>query len=190
LRSFESRHGAALDDETPPQIHSIKRFNSIYVLRKRSQAQKELGARVVVGAHAITAQALMSQHRSRMVLESQATNAWSRVPPLPEDEFPALRSQRKGLLHEGNALRTQVASWQANTNTANEALLHTRQELRHAQKTVESTRQALTQAQAHEVRVRVATLGTELHAFRASTSWRLPARLRKLAKLLRGAARS
>ncbi len=154
LRSFENRYGAALDEENLAQIHSIEFYNSVCVIRKRAREDNELGPRVVVGTDAISAAQLMAQHGALAVAQVQNSNAWSVLPPLPEDELLALRSRQKEWLHSEAELQAELerlnASLALNNRLINEVqqeLHQTQTQLRQAQQASQKTERNLDQAQ-------------------------------------------
>ncbi|WP_155419693.1 class I SAM-dependent methyltransferase [Variovorax paradoxus] len=209
LRSFESRYGTALDEESLAQIHSIEFYNSVCVIRKRAQADNELGPRVVAGKDAITAaEVLLAQRGAHAVPEAQNANGWSVLPPLPEDELLELRSQKNNLLqvqaewrgeverlHAGMGMKDQqLHQAQQESQQAQQQLQRIQQDSQQAQQQLHQAGQELqqTQQQLKNTQTRVeerdgqlAALENELRAIRASTSWRLTSPMRKLAHFLR-----
>lgn len=180
LRSFENRYGAALDEESLAQICAVEFYNSVCVIRKRAPCANELGPRVVVGTDAITATHLMAQHGMRAEAEAQTANAWSALPPLPEDELLELRSRQKVWLQTETELRVELRQLQANVSTKDQELSQVRQEL---QQTHQQLRSA--QGRAEECEGRLTVLEEEIRAIRASVSWRVTLPMRKFADLLR-----
>ena len=180
LRSFESRYGAALDEESLAQIHSIEFYNSVCVIRKRAREDNELGPRVVVGADAITAAQLMAQHGALAVAEGQHANAWSVLPPLPEDELLELRSRQKNWLQAQAELRIELEQLHASAGMKDQQLNHSQQELQQTQQRLRST-----QALVEECDGQLSALKDEVRAIRASASWRVTLPMRKLANFLR-----
>lgn len=180
LRSFENRYGAALDEESLAQIHSVEFYNSVCVIRKRARADNELGPRVVVGTDAITAAQLMAQHGALAVAEAQNANAWSVLPPLPEDELLELRSRQKDWLQAEAELRTELEQLRASLGTKDQQLNRAQQELQQARQQLTST-----QARVEECDGQLFAHKEEIRAIRASTSWRVTLPMRKLADLLR-----
>lgn len=180
LRSFENRYGAALDEESLAQIHSVEFYNSVCVIRKRARADNELGPRVVVGTDAITAAQLMAQHGALAVAEAQNANAWSVLPPLPEDELLKLRSRQKDWLQAEAELRTELEQLRASLGTKDQQLNQAQQELQQARQQLTST-----QARVEECEGQLFVHKEEIRAIRASTSWRVTLPMRKLADLLR-----
>lgn len=166
LRSFENRYGAALDEESLAQIHSIEFFNSVCVIRKRAREDNRLGPRVVVGTDAITAAQLLAQHGALAVPEGQNANGWSVLPPLPEDELLELRSQKENWLQSEAEWRAEVEGLRARLGMKDEQLKST-------------------QVQVEECGGQLIALKNELGAVRASTSWRVTSPMRKLAHFLR-----
>lgn len=180
LRSFEDRYGAAMDEESLAQIHSIEFFNSVCVIRKRAPADNELGPRVVAGKDAITAEMLMAQRGALAVPSAQNANGWSVLPPLPEDELLELRSHRDSLLQEKAEWRIEAERLNASMSLQNQQLHQSRQESQQVRQQLQSA-----QTQAEQSDVRLAALENEIRAIRASNSWRMTLPMRKLANFLR-----
>ncbi|WP_217636338.1 class I SAM-dependent methyltransferase [Variovorax sp. OV700] len=180
LRSFESRYGAALDEESLAQIHSIEFYNSVCVIRKRAREDNELGPRVVVGTDAITAAQLMAQHGALAVADAQNANAWSVLPPLPEDELLELRSRQKDWLQTEAELRVELEQLDARVGTKDQQLNHCQQELQLTQQQLRTT-----QTLVEECNGQLVALKDEVRAIRASASWRVTLPMRKLADFLR-----
>ncbi len=180
LRSFENRYGAALDEDNLAQIYSIEFYNSICVIRKRARADNELGLRVVVGTDAITEDQLMAQRGALAVAQAQHTNAWSVLPPLPEDELLDLRSRQQEWLHAEAELRTELERLHTRLGTKDHQLNQVRQELQQIRQQLVST-----QARVEECDGQLISHQEEIRAIRASTSWRVTSPLRKLADLFR-----
>ncbi len=99
LRSFEARYGVHLGEVLLAQIHSIEFFNSVCVISKRPHVENVLGPRLVVGEEQV-AEPLVGRSGSLSIPADQRDNAWSSLPPLPEDELLQLRDARRTL--EGN----------------------------------------------------------------------------------------
>lgn len=208
LRSFENRYGVALDEDSLAQIHSIEFYNSICVIRKRMRADNELGARVVVGTEAITAAQLMAQNGTLNVADAQHTNAWSVLPPLPEDELIDLRSRQQEWLHSEAQLRADLEQLNARMIEKDDQLTQvgrTEAELRNELEQLD-TRLVTKDHQLNKVRQELQETGhqlvtararleecnsqlvyhqEELQAIRASNSWRVTAPMRKLAAIFR-----
>jgi hypothetical protein len=180
LRSFESRYGAALDEESLAQIHSIEFYNSVCVVHKRARTDNELGPRVVAGADAITAAQLMAQHGALAVAEAQNANAWSVLPPLPEDELLELRSRQKGWLQAEAELHIEVEQLHGSVAMKDRQLNQSRQELQQIQQQLESTKTLLEECERQLFAVK-----DEVRAICASASWRVTLPIRKLADFLR-----
>lgn len=180
LCSFENRYGAALDEENLAQIHSIEFYNSVCVIRKRAREDNELGPRVVVGTDAISAAQLMTQHGALAVAEVQNSNAWSVLPPLPEDELLALRSRQKEWLHSEAELHAELERLHANLGAKDQQLNEVHQKLHQIEQQLRNT-----QAGVEERDRRLVSQQEEIRAIRASTSWRVTSPMRKLADLFR-----
>lgn len=180
LSSFEKRYGASVAEESLAQIHSIEFYNSVCVIRKREQSENELGPRVVVGTDAITAAQLLAQDGARAVTEAQTANAWSVLPPLPEDELLELRSKHKAWLRTEAEFRLEVERLQNQLSSRDQQLSQTQQELQKTQQQLGSA-----QARIEECDKQLNALNEEVRAIRASTSWRMTSPMRKFADLLR-----
>lgn len=181
LRSFESRYGAALDEESLAQIHSIEFYNSVCVIRKLARAENELGPRVMAGKDAITdAEVLMALRGALAVPAAQNTNSWSVLPPLPEDELLELRAQKEIWLQAEAEWCVEGERLRAGLDTKSQQLSQVQQELQQTQKQLTST-----QTQAEEWNGDLIAHRNEIQAIRASTSWRLTSPMRKLAHFLR-----
>lgn len=97
LESFTRTHGVAFDEELLGHIHAIEFLNSVCVIRKKTPAENRLGTRVISGQEAIVDAGPLALHGSGSLRPDQSGNAWSKVTPLPEDEFAALRVSTRDL---------------------------------------------------------------------------------------------
>jgi O-antigen biosynthesis protein len=92
LRSFEARYGVQPSESLLAEIHSIEFVNSMCAISKRTSAENVLGSRVVVGEDAL-AEPIVARSGCLSIAADQSANAWSALPPLPEDEALQLRER-------------------------------------------------------------------------------------------------
>ena len=179
LQSFCARYGARFAEEDLAQIHSVEFLNSICVIRKRSAIENTLGLRVIVGEEAI-AEPPSASSGSTSKSADQAANAWSVLPPLPEDELMALRTRVARLEVDADSFgrrELQFAKAEARLGAAlEEKDREIQTERKHAR--AASSEASAQAARAMQLAKAIDQQCTQIHSLLQSHSWRVTAPLR------------
>lgn len=179
LRSFEARYGVQPSESLLAEIHSIEFLNSMCAISKRPSAENVLGSRVVVGEEAL-AEPIVARSGCLSIAADQSANAWSALPPLPEDELLQLRERLEAGRGKADRQDLQIREVRKSLAMTSSQVQIERQFARSLAAEAGAQRERATQLEHAAAALQAAAEASrvQVDAMLRSTSWRVSAPVR------------